>query len=662
MKNLRFLSLALALLALVFIFTGCSGGGTPASQNNAMLYTTVINNGKTAIGLVIADPSSVDRAAFAPKSGYLYVVLVENDNKGEEIKSAGEITMGTGGRITFTPTAGFTHSSFAGNLSGTSISLETVPGTTYTNVRVNERTGFNVNDADDLLDGGNIPNLPSSGGDDDGDDNSGGGGGGGGGGGSSNAPVAVISKAVKSIKIIEDPVFAPNVGSIGGTGTSTPCYLEGQEARLHSIKAEVIYDDGSVVTAGKDDFFISPPEYRTSSFSHTLKYKKGFALPSVSWTPIGESFALNSYWDINAVFKPLIAGPSSNVDPFKDLDYNTKTTGTRTLTTEAYEDQKLFSLSFSNLTIGKTLRGYYDFPAPPSTLSSHREKALILAYEGDLDTTAGTLVVQVGNYKNTTTPFALDEVYLITGIAINTKPSENNLRVLFDDKNIADTTSEPHWQNRLSGSSITVSYKGKNKGTPTTQTRSIAVTNTYKEPVIIPPTTTDLTNKPTVVITNDVTGGIGKEVYLPIEVYDRLIGIEARNKSGTIVMQGKRGNASFTPHTEYDFLKQITVAAIYQMGNDKTKTLKRDNILLPPDNDNYPSSSSGSDASYFLVKTLSGTPTLSTNVNDSGGILNKTNSDAYEGSKKKLAKAKVDFTTLGTMKSDTVDIGVTRYN
>jgi hypothetical protein len=154
MGKIRFLSVFLLFLAVVLFFPACEdgppdGGGTTNTDTGSLFYAKAADGKHVFISIY-----SYTRA-ITPKTGDFYAVAVVTINAAGESDyndvptSEGTISVAAAGALTFTPYTEYPAGAGTGTLSGNTLSMAKVPGTTYTNLEMTFYSNITGN-----------PNLP----------------------------------------------------------------------------------------------------------------------------------------------------------------------------------------------------------------------------------------------------------------------------------------------------------------------------------------------------------------------------------------------------------------------------------------------------------------------------------------------------------------------
>ena len=604
MKKMMLTSLLLVLLVLL----GCSSGGSKAQDDNAVLYWG--QAGAMDVAVVIADPSALDgsKAAYQPKTGHLYAIILPLFNLGEPV-SAGEIAI-SGSTITFKPRAdfGYTQSNFTGTIINDSITLSSIPGTSYSNVTVDEVATYRIEDGEDLLGGdipdftnpGNPPNYP-----DDGDDDNNG----------------TVSPPVGGGNFSEG-FYVTNV-VITKPPTVTTAY-EGEKVSLAGMVVTITYNDNHTdpitITSNYDNIFkVDPPGYTTEGATHTLTYIKEYneVTPKPTFTAPVYSAA-----NPTQLFYPIKEDSSSVPDV-------TVTGGTLTVTTLTNTQVKYYAgygPDYSSI----VLKAKHDQPdtydlgkARPAAPTGDKTLEVKAKYAG------GNVTLEFGRGQDNSTETAyhytiasVPAFTTIEKVKISQQPSFKH-QFLFDDPRFFAADKLNHWLSHLAddSASIGIVYSG------TTDTKSIRlaeaaigryVGTTTPEKLVF-----DTSSYPDFPDTTFKFKYSTEVVELDIPLYDTLASIAFEN-SNAIVLKN--------PDDEDVFLRQARVSAIYQLGSNKSITVKKSLFSIG----NVAPNPVG-----FITKYTNGE--YETNVKKTG-ILTTANSNNYT-TKGKTQKATVSFTT-----------------
>jgi len=626
--------LAIGFFLILFILFGCSDGSTSSGDNAVVYYG---ESGMRAVAVIIAEPSAFDeyRAAYTPKTGHLYAIMAPMANMDGPV-SAGEVAI-SGSTITFRPLEDFgfgSQSNFSGTISAESITLNSIPGTSYTNFKVDKiATGR----AEDLLEGDVFGGDISFSGNDEDNGNT----------GDLNnekpdngnivneyTPGETSYVAGRVVINIEEVYNANNITLFTPTEivASKNYYWEGQPASLSKIMVKITYDTGDpMYVTNASDFVLDPPEYRSPGTSYTLYYKGDFTGTHTCSITLNQAASGGNMGTSNA-FVPF------HGTPFK-LDASTGLVTPDTATAklsrqEYYEDERRYTIAGTTLTAK-----YTDDDAGKA-----RTRAIPInaSYNGTLKLKTGAmkspeLWLEIGG---AVLHFPITTIYGISNAALETKPSFS-LPVLFDDPRLIHTSPyyKEHWASRLNGARLRVSYHDT---TPRTVDLIEALcfgynnASAFSQPSLSLPSD-DLTESPFIIIFEYC--DIPVEITVP--VYDRLVGIQVLNKSSAVVMEKSYQDSAYliSASVEEIFLGKVKISATYQMGSNKSRTAKRDNILV------YSATSpiTGKLDTYSLT----GDAKLETNVDGTLGntVLTKANSDRYEKDSSKTTKTSVKFIT-----------------
>jgi len=611
MKELNIYKLSPLFLAIFLAISACSippppeDPVTPDSKNGALYYTEGAAGEWVIVG--IADPAEIadNRAAFAPKTGYWYVIGIGSEsNAGGDPVSMGTIQV-NGNSLTFSPFAdmGFPAATFTGALGNGFLVMESIPGRNYTDIRVEEGRDFDFKSSDDPWGtGGKLPSVPGA------PDF---------GGGAEAPPPSGASfnpgKAVTDVIVIDSP--------------SVKTAYEGFPVDLTGIKVEIYYSTGEKVTktsANAKEFIVDPPVYTYPNAIHTLRYVAEYNNPpNLASSLFLREFRAPSNAGEGYLFYEL-------TNPYRELE------ATGTANKEYFEGYSTFDFS------GISVKAEYSNGAKTITPTSAYQTRFISASSPD----DSELLISVGS-KYAVVPIKFNKVYSISSIQLEGAPSFS-AQVLYDDPRFFSGNRDKHWLSKFNNVSVKFIYKG------TSATKSVKITEAIGNGLEadFPPNLTDKNPKITFIYRGD-SNDFKTDYTVP--VYNRLSGIELESTVGKIIL---KGSGPLPPDDEQSFLKQIRIKAFYQMGSDKNKIVARDNVLI------YSSLSMAAMADNDLIYA----PVIETNVNtEEGGILTAANSKAYDD-KNKLAKAKVTFTTTSagdsnqeTAKSAVIEVGVTGY-
>jgi hypothetical protein len=384
MKKMRFLNIFSVLLALVLFFPGCDSDNTnsnqPASKYNGSLFVKQVDKATNTCVYVSIYSNTTISGIIKPEVGktYSYASALAkfdqyDDIIGEpEIKSRGTVTVNANGNLIFKPNEG---STCTGTLSGNTLTMDRVPGTTYYTVELEynrSTTSASPNSplgTAPLIPGGEDPpptsptNPPAD----------------------PNAPLPaadgkyVPGKIPISFKVEVEPNWGP-LPSISTDRTimayynsnTTPknrrLYFEGDKFSLaHTgIRVVVNYNDGTSDTWMNDEvlehFYVEPPEFRlknspakyksqpgqssffNSAFSYSVSitsntetveyklfYKEGFGNSSI----LGTIPTVSNSWTLTSIHGP----PNGNIFPIREITY---TAGTSSLLEWLEDEVRVF--------------------------------------------------------------------------------------------------------------------------------------------------------------------------------------------------------------------------------------------------------------------------------------------------------------------------------
>ena len=634
--------LLLALLAL----SGCES--SDSSGDNAVLYYG--ESGARVVAVVIAEPSALDgyRAGYAPKTGHLYAISAPMVKTDEPV-SMGEVSI-SGSTITFKPLAEFgfdSQSSFTGNMSGGSITFASIPGTPYTNFKVNEIASGR---AEDLFDGdisdyignsGNGTNTGNTGNDSNpGNTNTGTG---------TSANSGYMAGKVVSYIELDSVASGPVIGFKYSNGTR---YLEGFPVELSKISVTVYYDDDTKLTVTDvKQFTIDPPEYRkfvSASDTQTIRYNGDYTgirdynivtpkrhdFDIRPYIPSFENILLDLTWPNK--------GDAENEKPLRRQTY--------------YEDERLFSIE------GPGIQAHYGDVNATTGVEVYLALPNSVLYLGEFNHNPASpeLTIHIGSKEAT---FPVTEIYAVKNVALDTKPPFT-LPILFDDPRLVNGGPDylEHWTTRLYGGKLRVNYIGA-----PSRTIDLVEALTYGYPDYY--MTQTGYDKPKLIVPNNLAGNpeltisysFTTDLKIAIPVYNKLTGITIKNKSmQTILLDGAIRNPNHpAPDGDEVLFYNVRISATYQMGNDKNKTVDRDNILV------YPESGTPLaelDDKHIDIVVAGLTTNLAT-------ICTTANSEAYVN-REKLVKATITYTTdyAGSgftaspqSRHDSIEIGVSGY-
>jgi hypothetical protein len=601
-------------LALFLAFCACDSSttdpGSSGSKNGALYYAEGNAGEWVIVGL--GDPASIsdNRAAFAPKSGYWYVIGIGSEtNAGEEPVSMGTITIqADGSRLTFTPFAdmGFPSASFTGTLGQGYLIMDSIPGKNYSGFRVDEGSSYNFKSSDDPWGtGGGLPSIPGA--PDFGDD--------GGGDTPSGGANLNLGKFVSDVIIINNP--------------SVKTAYEGFPVDLTGLTVEIHYSNGDKATktsANANDFIIDPPVYTTANGVHTLKYaaeyNNQYALASSPSrrefrAPINNASQGSFFYEMINPEWILEATGAANMEYFEGID----------------------SYDFS----GVSIKALYSNGEKTINPTSVYKTSLDKSYSPD----DAALNVYIGR-RPALIPINFKKVYPLKDIQLEGSP-DFSAHILYDDPRFISGEKEKHWLSKYNNVSLKLLYTG------TSATKSIKLLKAIENELVECKFPENFIEKdPKITFTYS---GENKDytVTSVVPVYNKLVKITVESTVGDILLKGQ---GPLYPDDEESFLRQVKIKAFYQLSSNKNNIVVRDNILVyPPMPQNA-----------YIDPTLINADPIKTNVNRStdGGILNEANSNAYD-KKKKLVKAKVTFSSKSvgsdeaTEKSATIEVGVTGY-
>jgi len=607
MKKIRSFGMLLVTLALI---GGCSDQTPPdtGSAPKDTYFWADAGNGKNII-VGISDPASFpDKAAFAPKTGFWYTIwLASESDIASDPLSMGTITV-NGEQLFFSPfpNMGFSESVFKGTLSGGKLTMDSIPGTKLADIPLAEGGAFDF-DPDDPR--GSLPSVPDTGGDD------------------GDWSVST-SGAFKPGRHVTDVAFTEKP-------TAKSAY-EGFPVDLTGMTVEITYNNGDKVTrtsANANEFIVIPPVYETANGVHTIQY-------------IAEYYDQDSLTSASA--KREFRAPAN--DQAKNSYFYAITNSETELIATIAGDKEFFEGDSSFDFSGVSIKAKYSTGEKTITPTAAYKTTFHAAGAPD----DSTLTVQIGR-KHANIPIKHNKVYSVSEISIATAPNFSD-QILFDDPRFFSSDADIYWLSRFSGATLRLSYA------TTSAKKVISIIRARTEERLsleYPGNLAEKNPRIRIILFGDDRREI--ETFQVVPVYNKLLSISIQQlKEGRIIL---KGNGSLPPDDEQSFLKQIKISAVYQMGSDKTKTVKRDNILI------YPTAKS-SNPDVVVNSDLINAPdnSIVTNVTtEAGGILNESNSKSYDN-KNKLSKARVTFTTesAGTMpqitaKSATIEVGVTGY-
>ena len=612
MKNLRFFCLLFAVLALLLALGGCDDKQEAtqfSSADNGIFYWADTGNGRY-VYVGIADASLFDtaHAAFSPKTGNWYAIWVTSSSDGySDPVSMGVISV-NGENLTFMPfpDMGYVTGNLSGTLRNDKLTMSNIPSTSLVMLALEEGGSFSF-DPDDP--GGSLPVIPGEGQD----------------GETTNAVPFNSGKYITDIVFLDRPV--------------AKTAYEGFPVDLYGMRVEISYNTGEKVIKTEEnakEFAVIPPIYEKSGGVHYLmyiaEYNNQYFFPS-DYTE-RQFKAPENILGQNTVFYEIIVDT-----PYPYTDPN-QLKATVAADIEHFESEPYIALNAVSVKL-KYANG--EKTLVPS--SFHETEFIEKAAPEDHE-----VVVYIGSKYYAIVPVKQEKYYKVDRIEIGSVPVTNG-HLLFDDARFYSWDAENHWLSRLTNAGIRIRYKN------TYILKTMNVVEAYFRGWIdidFPPNLLEKEAKFTYTLRADSGTFSTSQI---ITVYNRLASISVESLSGGIVL---RGNGTVAPDDEQTFLKQVKVSAIYQMGSDKTRTVKRDNVLVYPVSGSTPGSVLVDDQIYLGQ--------IITNVDTgSAGILNTANSKAYDD-KKKLSKARVSFTTTSagdvnqeTTKTAIIEIGVTGY-
>jgi len=139
----------------------------PESENGVLYYKEVTSGEWVIVGIAKPDKIGENRAAFAPKNGYWYVIGIGSEsNAGDKPVSMGTIQV-DGSKLTFTPFADMdfpSSSSFTGTMGSDYLVMDSIPGKNYSGgIRLSEGGSYNFVSSDDPWGtGGGLPDIPGA--------------------------------------------------------------------------------------------------------------------------------------------------------------------------------------------------------------------------------------------------------------------------------------------------------------------------------------------------------------------------------------------------------------------------------------------------------------------------------------------------------------------
>ena len=600
-------TLFLGFTFLALTLTACSNPSSSSSGDpgtNGMYYWADAGYNRYVL-VGIADPSSFDegRATFAPKSGYWYAIwfMAQNELYSDPV-SMGTISV-DGVNLNFSPfpNMGFSAGDFVGTLIEGVLTMEKIPGTNFGLTKLKEGGGF---DFDPDNPGGNFPIPPDE---DDGTP---------GGNSTASAVLFTLGKYVSDVVFLDRP-------------TASIAY-EGFPVDLKGMRVEITYSNGEKkikTDADAGEFVVEPPIYESDNGAHYIRYiaeyNYPFYFPS---SPSEREFRAPQNDSAQGTYFYDIKNSSSELEVVVTGEI------------EYFEGDPNFDFSGVNI---KATYSTGEKTITPTPVYKTRFFQNTTASESEILVTVGRKYASIIlDNKN---------VYPVSKFTVEKTPDFPD-PILFDDPRFYSQEKESHWLSRLGGTSFGLAYAG------TKTTKSIKLLEAYysgRVDIDYPLNITDPRIKYTFVGDNR-----NFEVFQVVPVYNRLSSISVESLKGLILLR----KGDYLPEDdEQSFLKQVKISAVYQLGSDKNKTIRRENILIYPD----------IDASIYFTgvdtKLINASPIV-TNVNkDPGGILNSANSLAYLN-KRKLTKAMVSFTTnsVGSVqvpatKTATIEVGVLGY-
>jgi len=598
------------LLIILALIGGCDDQTPPAiePESNDTYFWADAGNGKNII-VGIADPASFPgKAVFAPKKGNWYVIWLasESDTASNPI-SMGTITV-SGDQLSFSPfpDMGFSEGVFKGTLSGGKLTMDSIPGTGLAGIVLEEGGAF-IFDPDDP--GGSLPSVPESGGD-------------GGGGSSSAAGLFTAGRHVTNVAFIDRP--------------AAKSAYEGFPVDLTGMKVEITYNNGDKVTktsANANEFIVTPPVYEMANCLHTIQY-------------IGEynyEYSLSSA-GLNREFRAPSNNPAQDTSFYEIMNPESELAVTVTGDKEFFEGDP--SIDFS----GVSIKAKYSTGEKTITPTAVYKTSFYAAGAPN----DSTLTVEIGR-KRANIPIKHNRVHSISGISIATAPDFSD-QILYDDPRFFSSDANKYWLSRFSGAALRLSYATSS----TKKTLSVIMAQAENRLSLeYPDNLTEKDPKIKIILYGDDRRIFETTQVVP--VYNKLLSISVQQlKTGLIIL---KGSGPLPPDNEQSFLEQIKISAVYQMGSDKTKTIKRDNILIYPTETSY-------NSEVAVDKNLINAPndSIVTNVTTGdNGILTAANSKSYD-TKNKLSKARITFTTESagtapqtTAKTATIEVGVTGY-
>jgi len=580
----------------------------PVSSNT--YFWADAGNGRNII-VGMGNPASfTGKEAFAPKTGYWYSIWLAyvSDTTSDPI-SMGTITV-SDNQLFFLPflDMDFPDTVFKGTLSNGKLTMDNIPGTNLAGIALEEGGEFSF-DPDDPA--GSMPAVPNTGGDGDGD-----------GGPASTAGLFKPGRHVTDVAFIDRP-------------TATSAY-EGLPVDLTGMSVEITYNNGDKVTktsANANEFIVTPPVYERPNGTHTIQY-------------IGEYNNQNKLTSAMAKreFRAPSGSASLNTSFYEIMNQESELTATLTGDKDYFEGNPSFDFS------GVSIKVKYSTGEKTITPTAVYKTAFHAAGAPN----DSILTVEIGR-KYANIPIKHNKVYSISGIGIANAPNFSD-HFLFDDPRFFSPDAEKYWLSRFTGANLKLSYAS------TLEKKTLSIIRAQAEERLgfeYPDNLTEKDTKIKIILYGD--DGRNFEAYQAIPVYNKLVSISIQQiNTGLIIL---KGSGSLPPDDEQSFLKQIKISAVYQLATDKSRTIKRDNILI------YPTETS-TNKNVEVDANLINAPndSLVTNVTtEAGGILTESNSKAYD-TKNKLSKAKISFTTESAgnapqqiTKSATIEVGVTGY-
>jgi hypothetical protein len=470
MKSIRFFSIFPVLLALALFFPGCedgpppdggSGPGvTPPATNGSLYYA---KSGGKHVFLSIYTPKNK-----AVSNGDSYAVAVVTVNATDESdytepKSEGIVSV-SGSKLTFTPSSEYTGGG-TGTLSGNIITMDEVPGTSYTNLEMELLTNMSATPSSPFGPGGPIPPSDTSPGT------------------PNTPPVAtggdfVPGRIVKSIEVLTQP----NWGVLGEDKSKTSAgiyYFEGDPISPNNRGMQVLvtFSDNTTYIVQQHEitnwFVIDPPYYHNGgSSNHTLYYINGFtnsntgsAATSQKFTGPGQTAAEGGVLiKINSDSAKLDSGklwikyPGDKIIPewYEDDQFFYATATLELLYGWSTLETKLDATNAKSF-MPDSVKNQRDFPN--SSDVSTRWYAPPVPQNYPVTLSGNTLTLKYGDQ---TADFKVPNIYHVSKIALSGQPKFAE-QILFDDPRLfgglISSTINAHWLSKIQDVYLNVSYK-----------------------------------------------------------------------------------------------------------------------------------------------------------------------------------------------------------